>query len=199
MRIMRMRSEHRAGLGRRRACRVTGIAAAVLSLWGAGGGCVEQTLTIETNPPGALVYLNDLEVGRTPVTRDYQDDGDYDVAIRLEGYETIKTHRWIVPPAWNAPPFDLFAQLSPFTYRVHKTLKFQMQPSTQEVKPEVLVDKGLVARSQLQSSAVTRAPIPRGTSTKPATVPTTGASTTTTRATPATTSTAPVTMPTTTP
>src|SRR5262249_46782603 len=35
-------------------------------------GCgVHRSLTIKSDPAGALVYLNGLEVGRTPVTRDF--------------------------------------------------------------------------------------------------------------------------------
>src|SRR5262249_26230601 len=31
-------------------------------------GCIERTVTIRTEPDNALVYLNDEEVGRSPVT-----------------------------------------------------------------------------------------------------------------------------------
>src|SRR5437016_3013952 len=71
------------------------------------GGCVERTLTVQTNPPGALVYLNDQEFGRTPVTRDFLWYGNYDVEVRKEGYRTIKTHQWLVAPAYQWVPFDL--------------------------------------------------------------------------------------------
>jgi len=32
-------------------------------------GCVERKLTINTEPQGALVVLNDEEIGQSPVTR----------------------------------------------------------------------------------------------------------------------------------
>jgi hypothetical protein len=32
------------------------------------GGCVERELTINTKPEGALVILNDEEIGTSPVT-----------------------------------------------------------------------------------------------------------------------------------
>src|SRR5258706_9997592 len=52
-------------------------------------GCVERTMTIKSDPPGALVYLNDREIGRTPVTRDFTWYGDYQVEIRKDGYESV--------------------------------------------------------------------------------------------------------------
>ena len=30
------------------------------------GGCVERRMTIRSNPPGALVYVDDYEIGITP-------------------------------------------------------------------------------------------------------------------------------------
>src|SRR5258705_14001278 len=85
-------------------------------------GCVEQTMDIQSDPPGALVYLNNQELGRTPLTRDFKWYGDYDVQVRLEGYETLKTHEKVIAPAWNWVPFDLFAQLIPANFKDHRSL-----------------------------------------------------------------------------
>ena len=50
------------------------LIAAVLA---AGGGCVEREMTLTTDPPGALVYVSDKEIGRTPVTQPFLWYGDY--------------------------------------------------------------------------------------------------------------------------
>jgi hypothetical protein len=50
-------------------------------------GCVERKLTIASDPPGALTYINDTEVGRTPVTVPFLWYGDYDVRLRAERTE----------------------------------------------------------------------------------------------------------------
>src|SRR5262245_38992736 len=52
-------------------------------------GCVRRTMTIESDPPGALVYMNNQEVGRTPVTREFIWYGFYDVQLRRDGYKTL--------------------------------------------------------------------------------------------------------------
>ena len=74
-------------------------------------GCVRRTLTIETAPSGALVYLNDEEVGRSPVSTDFLWYGDYDVVIRKEGYQTLATHAKIDAPWYQYPPVDFFAEV----------------------------------------------------------------------------------------
>jgi len=74
-------------------------------------GCVERRLTINTVPQGALVELNDEEIGVSPVTVEFNWYGVYNVAIRKEGFETLKTHRELKGPWYDKFPFDFFAQL----------------------------------------------------------------------------------------
>ena len=44
-------------------------------------GCVERRVWIDSNPPGALVWLNDAQVGRTPVDVSITHHGVYDVRL----------------------------------------------------------------------------------------------------------------------
>ncbi len=74
-------------------------------------GCVERQLTINTMPQGAVVTLNDEEIGSSPVTVSFNWYGDYNVRISKKGYETLKTHRALKGPWYDKFPFDLFAQL----------------------------------------------------------------------------------------
>ena len=75
------------------------------------GGCVERRLTINTQPQGAIVALNDEEIGASPVTVSFNWYGDYNVRISKEGYETLKTHRKLKRPWYDKFPFDFFAQI----------------------------------------------------------------------------------------
>ncbi|MBW7989591.1 MAG: PEGA domain-containing protein [Planctomycetes bacterium] len=74
-------------------------------------GCVERNLTINTEPQGALVILNDEEIGTSPVTVSFEWYGDYWVRISKEGYESLNTHRPLKRPWYDGPPFDFFAQI----------------------------------------------------------------------------------------
>jgi hypothetical protein len=141
-------------------------------------GCVEPTLSIDSNPPGALVYLNDQEVGRTPLERDFNWYGDYDIQIRQDGYQTLQTHQMLAAPAWNWVPFDLIAYLMPFTLKDHKTLHYTLQPvDPSKDQPAPLVARAESLKGQLESSPFTRVPTPRATqpTTKATTKPTTAA------------------------
>lgn len=91
-------------------------AAAVLMTMSAGlglSGCLERTISITTEPEGALVWLNDVEVGRTPLETDFTYYGTYDVRIRREGYEPIVTSAKASAPVQEWPGVDLAAEALP--------------------------------------------------------------------------------------
>lgn len=48
-------------------------------------GCLERTITITSQPTGALVHLNDREVGRTPVVVPFTFYGTYTVRLEHDG------------------------------------------------------------------------------------------------------------------
>ncbi len=73
-------------------------------------GCVERTMKITTRPPGAVVIVNDEEVGISPVTFAFTWYGDYDLMFRKEGYQTLKTHHRIRAPWWQWPVFELITE-----------------------------------------------------------------------------------------
>jgi hypothetical protein len=84
---------------------VGGLLTAVLA------GCVERKLTINTEPQGAIITLNDQQVGTSPVTVSFNWYGNYQVRVQKDGYETLDTSRKLKAPLHDYPPFDLFAEL----------------------------------------------------------------------------------------
>jgi hypothetical protein len=120
-------------------------------------GCVEQTMTIKSDPPGALVYLNDQEVGRTPLTRDFTWYGNYDVEVRKEGYQTLKTHQWVVAPKYLWVPLDLVMELQPATVKDHHDLFFKLDPeSSTAAESGPLMSRAEELKGELESSRVTK-------------------------------------------
>jgi len=99
---------------------------AILVLAAALGGCLERDITITSEPPGAIVYLNDVEIGRTPVTTPFKWHGRYDVLLRMEGYKTLRTYADINVPPQEIVPFDLFNDLAPWTYEDHRYLNYTL-------------------------------------------------------------------------
>jgi hypothetical protein len=119
-------------------------------------GCVgvRRELTVESEPAGALVYVNGEEVGRTPLTHPFLYYGTMDVKLRKDGYETLEDRPRVWAPFWQVPPLDLVAEAFSFTDR-HR-LSYELTPRRQDADPAELVQRGAALREQLQSSAVKR-------------------------------------------
>ena len=133
------------------------------------GGCVRRTLTVKSSPPGALVQLNGVEVGRTPMQSDFTWYGTYDVVLRKEGYETLKTRGKVIAPWWQWVPIDLIAELLPLHDK--RTLSYTMKPYTEAaVDPQQMLDRAERLSTELRSSKYTRKPTSAPTTT-PATPP----------------------------
>ncbi len=103
------------------------------------GGCVERKLTINTEPQGAIVVLNDEEIGTSPVTASFEWYGDYNVRISKEGFETLKTHRKLKGPWYDKFPFDFFAQLI-YPGRIVNSYEwtFELDPQQQPTREELI-------------------------------------------------------------
>ncbi len=114
------------------------------------GGCVERELTVNTNPQGALVALNDEEIGESPVTVSFEWYGDYNVRITKEGFETLQTHRQLKGPWYDRFPFDFFAQVLT-SKRIVDSYEwtFDLEPQ-REVNRQELIRKAEAIRSELQ-------------------------------------------------
>ncbi len=122
---------------------VAGLIAAIIF-----GGCVERNLTINTQPQGALVVLNDEEIGTSPVTVSFEWYGDYDVRISKEGFETLKTHRNLKAPWYDAFPFDFFAWLNPERIVDEYEWTFELAPK-KEISREELIQNAEELKKQL--------------------------------------------------
>lgn len=112
-------------------------------------GCVERKLTINTEPEGAKVILNDEEIGESPVTVSFNWYGDYAVRINKEGYETLDTHQNLKAPWYDYFPFDFFAQiLNPNHIVDSYKWTFELSPK-KEINREELLQKAEKTKGQL--------------------------------------------------
>lgn len=107
------------------------LGAGVLLAVGASSGCVERRMRIRTDPAGALIFVNDEEIGLSPVTFAFLWYGDYDIIARKPGFKTLKTHYRVDPPWYQLPPFDLVAEtLIPTTIRdEHEVPTLTLEPA----------------------------------------------------------------------
>ena len=104
-------------------------------------GCVERLITVTTDPPGAIVWLNGEEVGATPVTTSFTWYGTYDVVIRKDGYETLKTAQDTPAPFYQWPGIDLVSEcLLPFTITDHHQWEYELTTHA-AVESQELIDR----------------------------------------------------------
>jgi len=94
---------------------------------------------VNTVPQGARIWLNDEEIGKSPVSKDFLWYGDYDVTARLEGYETLHTHENIAMPWYQIPGFDFFAEvLWPGWIHDERSMNFAMLPAESPDREQLL-------------------------------------------------------------
>jgi len=96
------------------------------------GGCgrVDRTVTVTSEPPGAIVFLNDNEIGRTPVTTHFTWYGTYRVRLEKEGYATLTAAEPIRAPWFQWVPLDLaFDTIIPGTHHDdHQLGPYKLEP-----------------------------------------------------------------------
>ena len=110
-------------------------------------GCVKRTMRITSDPSGALVWVNDREVGRTPVDVGFVHYGTYDVRLIKEGFEPLLTFGEAKPPLWDNVPLDLAAELMPFQLESNVRWHYVLEPA--DDSREALIDRGRELRSDL--------------------------------------------------
>lgn len=103
------RARYALGMKHRSSIGLIGIAAAALGL----AGCRTRTLEITSDPPGALVWLNDEQIGRTPLEVGFVHHGTYDVRMRLDGYAPLTTKRSTGASFADQPGVDFVSQAAP--------------------------------------------------------------------------------------
>lgn len=81
-------------------------------LLGTSTGCngVRRRLTITSEPPGALVYLNDQEIGKTPVSHNITYSGTYKIRCTKDSFETKTVMHRVGTPWYLYPGIDFFSE-----------------------------------------------------------------------------------------
>ena len=92
-------------------------------------GCVRRRMTVRSNPPGAMLYIDDQQIGQTPVATDFIYYGTRKIKLVKDGFETMTTYQTISPPWYQIPPLDFLSEnLAPREIRDERVLQFNLQP-----------------------------------------------------------------------
>jgi hypothetical protein len=110
------------------------------------GGCAQRRLVITSEPSGALVRLNDSEVGLTPCEVDFTYFGTYDVRLSKPGYEPLITSATAEAPLHEWPIIDLAAAAIPGKKETIIPWHFVLEPSVQDTP--ALIERAQSLRTQ---------------------------------------------------
>lgn len=113
-------------------------ASAVAALTFAAGamslpGCAQRIIAITSEPEGALVTLNDVQVGRTPVEVEFTYFGVYDVRLSKPGFEPLSTSAEAKAPLHEWPIVDIFAAAIPTKKVTRIDWHFTLEPARDDV------------------------------------------------------------------
>ena len=121
-------------------------------------GCVRRRMTIRSNPPGAMVYVDDQQIGQTPVSTAFTYYGTRKITLVRDGFETTTIKHTFEAPWYQVPPLDFVSDnLTMREIRDERILDFTLVPQ-QMVPSEQLWRSAENLRQNAQSGYV--APLP---------------------------------------
>jgi len=110
-------------------------------------GCLERRVSIISEPAGATVTANDVELGRTPLEADFTHYGEYDVKVEKEGFEPLRILANASAPFYEYAPFDFIAMALPFTIEDTVPWKFTLTPALESTQTHEELNKGVIQRA----------------------------------------------------
>ena len=118
----------------------------LLLLLVAATGCVQRRMTIRSDPPGALVYVDDYQLGTTPVSHDFVYYGTRKIRLVKDGYETLTVRQPFPMPWYEYFPLDFVSEnLIPWEIRDERVVDLSMMPAA-ATPPEMVVARAEQAR-----------------------------------------------------
>ena len=85
-------------------------------------------MTIRSNPPGALVYVDDYQLGTTPVSHDFIYYGTRKIRLVKDGYETLTVRQPFPIPWYEIFPLDFVTEnLIPWEVRDERVRRASLE------------------------------------------------------------------------
>ncbi|MDA7541321.1 PEGA domain-containing protein [bacterium] len=102
-------------------------------------GCLRRRLTVRSNPPGAMVYIDDVQVGNTPVSIPFTYYGTRTIRLEKDRFQTVEVQENINAPWYQIPPLDFVSELLiPMEIRDERAVNLDMQPLAPTNENEVM-------------------------------------------------------------
>src|SRR3954470_2225274 len=90
---------------------------------------VRRRLNVNSNPQGALVYVDNQQIGTTPCSVDFTYYGTREIRLIKAGFETLTVNQPIPAPWYQYTPIDFVAEnLVTTKIRDNRTVSFNLAP-----------------------------------------------------------------------
>ena len=146
---------HRSMFGLRVRSVPPALAVAVLAGAVACAGCVDRRIRVTSEPAGARVWVNDVDLGRTPAETGFTFYGHYEVRLALDGYEPVTEIREAKAPLYEQPGLDLIAEALPLKFDNTVAWHIDLVPALET--PTANAEPGDPARVAFERALVRRA------------------------------------------
>ncbi len=104
--------------------------------------CVERTMSIETVPEKADVFLDGKLLGQSPVTVPFTHYGTREIVVRKAGFRTERHMETMIPPHFQDPPYDLYYEiLTRDQYVDHRPYRYVLAPQDESDTSRAVVEK----------------------------------------------------------
>jgi hypothetical protein len=119
------------------------FAVAVLAVIGEPAhAIVRRRLNVNSNPQGALVYVDNQQVGVTPCSVDFTYYGTREIRLIKPGFETLTVNQPIPTPWYQYVGLDFISEnLVPMKIRDNRTVNYNLAPQLL-VPTQELIDRG---------------------------------------------------------
>ena len=102
-------------------------------------GCIRRRITIDSNPRGAMVYIDQHQLGRTPISTDFTYYGTRNIRLELDHYQTLHVRQEVRPPWYQYPVLDFFSEtFSPGEIKDQHTWTYNLVPQTLASQDQIL-------------------------------------------------------------
>ena len=102
-------------------------------------GCIERSFEIRSDPPGALVVVDGVEMGITPIAQEFVHYGTRNIILSKQGFQRKTVAQKMEPPWYEYFPIDFFVEIVwPFPVRDSRIYAYLLEPATEVDKKGVL-------------------------------------------------------------
>ena len=116
-------------------------------------GCLRRRLMVRSNPPGAMVYVDNQPIGTTPCATDFVYYGTREIRLVKPGYETLTVNQPIPVPWYEVPPLDFFTEnVVPQKIQDYRTVSYNMVPQVIVPTEQLLSRAEELRQSTLQGA-----------------------------------------------